>query len=157
MGRACLLMLCECPGGAKSPFASAPALEHGYGGWYKRMQHRRKEEGGMAGWLKCQTNGTHAGTDSWASGQTRGLHVPTVSYKTIPITNPNTVREAHCNHTWEFRLALVWPNKVQTLGYKPVLGACDLAQRRWRYIHFKSPVSYWNSFVAHCIGRDQTC
>ena len=44
----------------------------------------------------------------------------TVSNKTIPITNPNTVHEAHCNHTWEFRLALVWPNKVQTLGYKPV-------------------------------------
>ena len=31
----------------------------------------------------------------------------TVSNKTIPITNPNTVREAHCNHMWEFRLALV--------------------------------------------------
>ena len=30
-----------------------------------------------------------------------------VSNKTIPVTNPNTVREAHCNHTWEFRLALV--------------------------------------------------
>ena len=33
--------------------------------------------------------------------------VATVSNKTVPITNPNTVREAHCNHTWEFRLALV--------------------------------------------------
>ena len=33
--------------------------------------------------------------------------VHTVSNKTVPITNPNTVREAHCNHTWEFRLALV--------------------------------------------------
>ena len=31
----------------------------------------------------------------------------TVSNKTVPITNPNTVREAHCNHMWEFRLALV--------------------------------------------------
>ena len=31
----------------------------------------------------------------------------TVSNKTVPITNPNTVRTAHCNHTWEFRLALV--------------------------------------------------
>ena len=31
----------------------------------------------------------------------------TVSNKTGPITNPNTVREAHCNHTWEFHLALV--------------------------------------------------
>ena len=31
----------------------------------------------------------------------------TVSNKTIPITNPNTVREAHCSHTWECRLALV--------------------------------------------------
>ena len=45
------------------------------------------------------------------------------------------------NHTWEFHLALVWPNKVQTLGYKLVLGSCDLAQRWWRYIHFKSPMS----------------
>ena len=69
------------------------------------------------------------------------MDVSTVSNKTVPITNPNTVREAHCNHMWEFRLALVWPNKVQTLGYKPVLGSCDLAQRRWRYIHFKSPMS----------------
>ena len=65
----------------------------------------------------------------------------TVSNKTVPITNPNTVREVHCNHTWEFRLALVWPNKVQTLGYKPVLGSCDLDQRRWRYVHFESPMS----------------
>ena len=31
----------------------------------------------------------------------------TVSNKTVPITNPNTVREAHCNHTWECRLVLV--------------------------------------------------
>ena len=38
-------MLRECPGGAESPFASAPALEHGYGGWYKRMRCRGKKEG----------------------------------------------------------------------------------------------------------------
>ena len=31
----------------------------------------------------------------------------TVSNKTVPITNPNTVCEVHCNHTWEFPLALV--------------------------------------------------
>ena len=31
----------------------------------------------------------------------------TVSNKTVPITNPNTVREVHCNNMWEFRLALV--------------------------------------------------
>ena len=31
----------------------------------------------------------------------------TVSNKTVPITNPNTVHEAHCKHMWEFRLALV--------------------------------------------------
>ena len=65
----------------------------------------------------------------------------TVSNTSVPITNPNTVREAHCNHTWECRLALVWPNKVQTLGYKPVLGSCDSVQRRWRYVHFESPMS----------------
>ena len=31
----------------------------------------------------------------------------TVSNKTVPITNPNTVRKAHCNHMWEFHLAFV--------------------------------------------------
>ena len=47
-------------------------------------------------------------TDS-ISIPTNTIHhcIHTVSNKTVPITNPNTVREAHCNYTWECRLALV--------------------------------------------------
>ena len=50
-------MLRECPGGVKGPLAIAPALEHGYGGWYNGMRCREK---GGGGWLKCQTNSTRA-------------------------------------------------------------------------------------------------
>ena len=41
----------------------------------------------------------------------------TVRCKTIAMPNPNIVCEVHCNHPWEFRLALMGPNKVQTLDY----------------------------------------
>jgi len=46
----------------------------------------------------------------------------TLSNKTVAIPNPDTVREAHCNHLWEFRLYLVRENDVHTLGYKSLPG-----------------------------------
>ena len=61
----------------------------------------------------------------------------TVTSKTVAMPNPNTAREARCNHSWELRFALVGTNKVQTLGYKSVPGSRDAAHSSWRYNHFK--------------------
>jgi len=49
-------------------------------------------------------------------------HQHTLSNKTVAIPNPNAVREAHCNHLWEFRLYLVRANNVHTLGYNSLSG-----------------------------------
>jgi len=67
------------------------------------------------------------------------LHT-TVRCKTIAMFNPNTAHFACCNHPWRFCLALVRPNKVQTLCYKLVPGSCDLAQRWWRYGHLNTAI-----------------
>ena len=61
--------------------------------------------------------------------------------KTVPITNLDAVHFTHCKHMWEYHLGLVQPNKVQTLGYKPTLGSCDLVQWQQRYVYFKSLMS----------------
>ena len=44
--------------------------------------------------------------------------VHTVTPKSVPIPNPKPGREAPRNHSWEFHLALVETNNVQTPGYK---------------------------------------
>ena len=52
-------------------------------------------------------------------GAIDGMHIAcTVTPKTVPITNPNAVREAHRNHLWEFRLGVVESKIVPTNGYK---------------------------------------
>ena len=64
----------------------------------------------------------------------------TVISKTVAMSNLNVVHEVHHKHPWEFHFALVEINKVQTPGYKPILGSCDLAQWLWRYGHSKSVI-----------------
>ena len=66
------------------------------------------------------------------------LSISTVTSKTIAMSNLDVVCEVHHKHPWEFHFALVGTNKVQTLGYKSILGSCDLAQWLWRYGHSKS-------------------
>jgi len=48
---------------------------------------------------------------------------------------------------WESRLVLVGACEVKTLGYKSILGSCNLDQRMWRYAHFKTEY-HWNGFAA---------
>ena len=55
-------------------------------------------------------------------------------------TNLDVVHEVHHKYLWEFHFALVGTNKVQILGYKLILGSCDLAQWLWRYGHSKSVI-----------------
>ena len=64
----------------------------------------------------------------------------TVTSKTVAMFNLDMVHEAHHRHPWEFHFALVGTNKVQTLGYKLILGSCDLAEWLWRYSHSKSVI-----------------
>ena len=66
------------------------------------------------------------------------LALYTVTFKTVAMSNLDVVCKAHHKHLWEFHFILVGTNKVQTLGYKPILGSCDLAQWLWRYGHSKS-------------------
>jgi hypothetical protein len=61
-----------------------------------------------------------------------------VTPKTVPITNPNVVHEAHHNHLWEFRLDIVESKIVPTNGYKQSQTSRDLAHGLQRYTHFKS-------------------
>ena len=65
----------------------------------------------------------------------------TVTSKTVAMSNLDVVHEAHHKHPWEFHFALLRTNKVQILGYKLILGSCDLAHWLWRYGHFKSVIS----------------
>ena len=46
----------------------------------------------------------------------------TVTSKTIAMSNLDVVCKAHHKHLWESHFALVGTNKVQTLGYKLILG-----------------------------------
>ena len=64
----------------------------------------------------------------------------TVTPKSVTITNLKPGREAPRNHPWEFRFTLVGPNRVQTLGYKPIPGSCDSVQRSSRYDSFKTAI-----------------
>ena len=62
----------------------------------------------------------------------------TVTPKSVTITNLKLGREAPRNHPWESRFALVGPNIVQALGYKPIPGSRDSAQGPPRYNSFKT-------------------
>ena len=64
----------------------------------------------------------------------------TVTPKSVTITNLKPGREAPRNHPWEFHFTLVGPNRVQPLGYKPIPGSCDSAQRSSRYDSFKTAI-----------------
>ena len=66
--------------------------------------------------------------------------VTTVTSKTVAIFNLDMVRKAHHKHLWEFHFTLVGTNKVQTPGYKLILGSGGLAQWPWRYGHSKSVI-----------------
>ena len=62
----------------------------------------------------------------------------TVTPKSVTITNLKPGRKAPRNHPWESHFALVGPNRVQTLGYKPIPGSCDSAWGPSRYNSFKT-------------------
>ena len=78
---------------------------------------------------------------------------PTVTPKSIAVSNLNMVRTAHHKHPWESCLVLVRLNIVLTLGYKSVPGSCDLAQGWRRYVHFKTVISlqhFFHFWFARC-------
>ena len=79
----------------------------------KRSRSEQLRDIGDVNELKIDNNDNEGNAEVRSLDRMRGQtesdrrSLSTVSNKTVPITNPNTVREAHCNHTWEFRLALV--------------------------------------------------
>ena len=52
----------------------------------------------------------------------------TVTPKTLSMFGLNVACEARRKEGWEYRLALVGPNRVLALGYKMILWSCDLVQ-----------------------------
>ena len=78
--------------------------------------------------------------------------------KSVTITNLKPGCEAPRNHPWESHFALVGPNRVQTIGYKPIPGSCDSAQGPPRYNSFKTgtPLSQFLDFCCKILDLNHT-
>ena len=91
-------------------------------------------------WVYCHTHAHHTAFLPFCCYHVVASCSLTVTSKTVAIFNLDVVREVHYKHPWEFHFALVGTNKAQTLGYKSILGSCDLVQWLWRHGHSKSAI-----------------
>ena len=99
-----------------------------------RMHACHLDNGIIRAWASANQQTAHSRCKSLTARSCQG----TVTSKTVAMPNLDTACEAHCNHPWELRLALVETNKVQALGYESVPWLCHLAQPPWRYASSKT-------------------